>query len=114
MIAGHALAVGTTDAAASDVGSAMAVASTAAEKQGELSACAKQCFAVAQSLGFDQVAADSLACYMPYKRKRLSTYDCCDKVGSWAAHQQQCVATRLMSLCAAVHTVLELSMPVTP
>ncbi|WIA29963.1 hypothetical protein OEZ86_000061 [Tetradesmus obliquus] len=43
------------------------------------SACAQQCFQQAKTLGFERVAGDSLACFMPYKGKRLSTYDCCDK-----------------------------------
>lgn len=59
---------------------ASAAAAGKASESSESSACAKQCFLAAQTLGFDKVSGDSLACVMPYKGKRMSTYDCCDKV----------------------------------
>jgi hypothetical protein len=45
-----------------------------------LSQCAKDCIAKAKDLGFEKVANSSMACFMPYRGKQLSTADCCDKV----------------------------------
>lgn len=49
------------------------------------SQCAKDCIAKATKLGYAKVANDSMACFLPYKGKRLGTSDCCDKVclDSW-------------------------------
>lgn len=44
------------------------------------SQCAKDCFEKAMQHGFEKVAADSTACFVPYKGKRMSSADCCDKV----------------------------------
>jgi hypothetical protein len=62
-----------------------------------LSACAQQCFQQAKTLGFERVAGDSLACFMSYKGKKLSTYDCCDKVSKLMVDKQQQAAKQIES-----------------
>lgn len=46
------------------------------------SQCAKDCIAKATQLGYAKVANQSMACFLPYKGKRLSSADCCDQVKS--------------------------------
>lgn len=48
----------------------------------KVSQCAKDCIEKARKVGFLQVANDTMACFVTLKgNKRMSTADCCDKVG---------------------------------
>jgi hypothetical protein len=93
-VAGRALADNThLDQTIPSDASLTSAFSSAAVKS-SLSACAQQCFQQAKTLGFERVAGDSLACFMPYKGKKLSTYDCCDKVSRLVKVQQWIVDQR--------------------
>lgn len=91
--------------AAGTISSTAAAAAEGAKKAS--SACAKQCFAKAQQLGFERVAGDSTACFVPYKGKTLSTYDCCDKVRPQAAAARLHAMRQLcVPACAAMLTAV--------
>jgi hypothetical protein len=80
LFAGHALAADATAGQKPSSDASLSTGLSSAAGKSSSSACAKQCFQQAKTLGFERVAGDSLACFMPYKGKKLSTYDCCDKV----------------------------------